>query len=278
MQFVRRYHENSLVVGSAEMDALRDAARRFHIQVVMGYSEKDHGSLYMGQNLIDASGELLFTRRKLKPTHAERTVFGEGDGSDFQVVDTSCGRIGALNCWEHIQPLSRFAMYSMHEQVHVASWPSFCLYRDMAYALGPEVAMAATQTYAVEGQCFALLACAIVSQEMFDMLCDTQDKEHLLNPRTGKPGGGYSMIFGPDGRPLCQPIPDDQEGILYADIDLGIISLAKAAADPVGHYSRPDVVRLMLNRNKRVCVQNFQEGIREVKMSQLVEEILESAE
>ena len=89
-----------------------------------------------------------------------------------------------------------------------------------------------------------LASTALVSQEMFDMLCDTPDKARLLNTRTGKPGGGFSMIFGPDGRPLCEPIPEDQEGILYADVDLSLIALAKAAADPVGHYSRPDVVRL----------------------------------
>lgn len=278
MQFIQRYHDNSLEVASPEMDALRAAARQNGIYVAMGYSERDGGSLYMGQCLIDPYGDLLFTRRKLKPTHVERTVFGEGDGSDFQVVDTSCGRVGALCCWEHLQPLSRFAMYSMHEQVHVASWPSFSLYRDMAYALGPELNMAVSQTYAAEGQCYVLAASAVISQKMFEMLCDTPDKAHLLNPRSSKAGGGFSMIFGPDGRPLCQSIPDDQEGILYADLDLGMISLAKAAADPVGHYSRPDVMRLMLNRTKNVRVQSFQDAMREVQAGQRSEDGHEAVE
>jgi aliphatic nitrilase len=266
LQFVPRYHDNSLVLGSAEMAALQDSARRNKIHVAMGYSEKDGGSLYMGQCLIDADGTLAFTRRKLKPTHVERTMFGDGDGSDFQVADTALGKVGALCCWEHLQPLSRFAMYSMHEQVHVASWPSFSLYRDMAYALGPELNMALSQTYAAEGQCFVLASSAIISQEMFDMLCDTPDKAHLLNPRTGKPGGGASMIFGPDGRPLCEALPDDKEGILYADLDIGMISLAKAAADPVGHYSRPDVLRLMLNRTKNPKVQPFRTAPRDATL------------
>ena len=91
------------------------------------------------------------TRRKLKPTHVERTVFGEGDGSDLAVYDTALGRIGALCCWEHLQPLSKYAMYAQNEQIHIAAWPSFSLYRGGAYALGPEVNNAASQLYAVEG-------------------------------------------------------------------------------------------------------------------------------
>jgi aliphatic nitrilase len=257
MQFIPRYHQNSLTVDSAEMRAIQDAARKNKIHVGLGYSEIDGGSLYMGQSLIGAGGELIFSRRKLKPTHVERTVYGEGDGSDFQVAETSLGRVGALCCWEHFQPLSKYAMYAMNEQVHVAAWPSFSLYRGIAYALGPEANLAASRMYALEGQCYVLAASNVVSQEMFDMLCDTPEKADLLNPGKGRPGGGFSMIFGPDGRELCQFLPEDQEGILYADIDLAMISIAKAAADPAGHYSRPDVTRLMLNRKKNPRVQGF---------------------
>jgi aliphatic nitrilase len=225
------------------MKRLQDAARRNRLNVVVGYSERSGGSLYMGQAIIDDSGELIEARRKLKPTHVERTVFGEGDGSDLVVKDLpDVGRVGALCCWEHLQPLTKYAMYSMNEQVHVASWPSFSLYRGLAYALGPELNTAASQMYAAEGQCFVLAACATVSQEMVELLCDTEDKKELL-----KPGGGFAMIFGPDGSPLAEAIPEDQEGVLYADLDLGMISIAKSAADPVGHYSRPDVLRLLVN-------------------------------
>jgi aliphatic nitrilase len=257
LQFIPRYHANSLVVGSREWNALAAAAKRNNICIVVGYSERDGGSLYIGQCLIDEAGQVRFARRKLKPTHVERTVFGEGDGSDFQVSETRCGRVGALCCWEHLQPLSRYAMYSMHEQVHVAAWPSFCLYRDMAYALGPELNLAVSQTYAAEGQCYVLAASGVVSQEMFDVLCDSPEKAQLLNPRGAKAGGGFARIFAPDGKPMCEPIAEDQEGILYADVDLSLISLAKVAADPVGHYSRPDVTRLMLDRSKRCRVQSF---------------------
>ncbi|MFG6432986.1 nitrilase [Roseateles sp. LYH14W] len=264
MQFVPRYHANSLRADGPEIAALCAAAAKGRINVVMGFSEVDGGSLYLSQVLIGDNGEILFKRRKLKPTHVERTLFGEGDGSDFQVVPTSIGRVGALCCAEHIQPLSKYAMYSMHEQVHVASWPSFTLYKGMAYALGHEVNLAASQVYALEGGCFVLHATALTGQDMFDLLCDTPEKVQLLNSDGAKPGGGFSMIFGPDGQPLVKPLPEGQEGILYADIDLTTIAMAKAAYDPAGHYARGDVVRLMINRAPRKTSMNFSHGMSDV--------------
>ncbi len=147
------------------------------------------------------------------------------------------------------------AMHVQQEYVHVAGWPSFCLYRDMAYALGPEVAMAASQLYALEGSCYVLASTAIIDQRMFDIVAgDDPEKARLLNPRTSKPGGGSAMIFGPDGSPLCEPLPDTEEGILYADLDPAFVNIAKVAADPTGHYGRGDAVRLLINRQKRTVV------------------------
>jgi nitrilase len=243
MQFVQRYHDNSLVIGSTESQRLLDAARDNDLMVVTGYSERDAGSLYMGQMFINRRGEVIASRRKLKPTHVERTVFGEGDGSDLAVHDTELGRLGALCCWEHLQPLTKYAMYSMDEQVHIGAWPSFSLYLGAAYALGPQLNTAASQMYAAEGQCFVVAACATVSDDMIELLCDTPMERELL-----KPGGGFAMIFGPDGAPLAEPLEEHTEGLVYADIDLGMRSIAKAAADPTGHYARPDVTRLLLNR------------------------------
>lgn len=243
IQFVPRYHESSLVVDGPAVRMLADAARRNDIHVVMGYSEKAGGSLYMGQMVISGGGEVVATRRKLKPTHVERSVFGEGDGSDLAVHELDIGRVGGLCCWEHLQPLTKFAMYSQNEQIHVASWPSFSLYRGLAYALGPELNSAASQMYAAEGGCYVIASSATVSEEMVELLCDTPRKRELL-----RPGGGFSMIYGPDGSPLAEPLPEEAEGIVYADADLAMIAIAKSAADPAGHYSRPDVTRLLLNR------------------------------
>ncbi len=244
MQFIQRYHDNSLVYGTPAAERISQAAKDNAIMVVMGHSEKSGGSLYMGQWIIDAEGKTVATRRKLKPTHVERTVFGEGDGSDLSVYDTDLGRVGALCCWEHLQPLSKYAMYAQNEQVHIAAWPSFSLYRGGAHALGAEVNTAASRIYAVEGSCFVLAPCATVSAEMVQMLCgdDVMKRQLLLE------GGGFTGIYAPDGQLISTPLPEGTEGIVYAELDLGMISLAKAAADPAGHYARPDVTRLLLNK------------------------------
>jgi len=239
MQFVQRYFDNAMTAKGAEMKAIQAAARDHAIHVVFGYVERAGGSLYMGQAIIDETGNRVATRRKLRPTHVERTVFGEGDGSDLKVHDTAIGRLGALNCWEHVQPLVKQAMFSQQEQVHVASWPSFCVLEEAAFALGATANLAASQVYSLEGQCFTIASAAVFSEAMAKMLCDTPFKQQFMSP-----GGGAAMIYGPDGRPLTQRLPPTEEGIVYADIDLGMISLAKAFADPVGHYSRPDVVQL----------------------------------
>ena len=243
MQFVQRYSDNSLVYGSPQADRLAAAAREHAITVVLGLSERQAGSLYIAQWIIGPDGGTVARRRKLKPTHVERTVFGEGDGSDLSVYPTPLGRLGGLCCWEHLQPLSKYAMYAQDEQVHVGAWPSFSLYVGGAYALGPEVNTAASRVYAVEGGCFVLAPCATVSPEMVELLCTDDTKRALLQP-----GGGHARIFAPDGQEIAERLAPDAEGLLYADLDLGTISLAKAAADPSGHYSRPDVTRLLLNK------------------------------
>lgn len=268
MQFIQRYHDNSLVYGTPQAERIARAAKEHSIMVVMGHSEKQGGSLYMGQWIIDANGETVAQRRKLKPTHVERTVFGEGDGSDLSVYATDLGRVGALCCWEHLQPLSKYAMYAQNEQVHIAAWPSFSLYRGGAYALGAEVNNAASRIYAVEGQCFVIAPCATVSKEMVQMLCgDDPTKKQLLLE-----GGGFTAIYAPDGQLMHEPLPEGTEGIVYADLDLGMISLAKAAADPAGHYSRPDVTRLLLDRTPGDRVVARQRALAEVADSEAPEQ------
>jgi predicted amidohydrolase len=245
MQFVDRYVENSVRLDGPEFARICAAAREAGIIVSIGYSERDKGSLYLGQALISETGEVLQARRKLKPTHVERTVFGEGYGADLGVCDTSIGRIGSLCCWEHIQPLSKYALFSQDEQIHIAGWPAFALYRGGAHALGAEVNMAVSQVHAVEGQCFVIAATSVVDPATLALLQQTGDMPPLLVP-----GGGAATIFGPDGRKLSTDLGESEEGLVFAELDMSQIRLAKSIADPAGHYAKPDATQLLLHRER----------------------------
>ncbi|NKJ01648.1 carbon-nitrogen hydrolase family protein [Novosphingobium sp. SG707] len=250
-RFMPRLYASAVAIDGPELERVRQAALANKIHVVLGFSEKAGASLYISQVAYSDGGELLFHRRKLKPTHVERTVYGEGDGSDLTVVDTKLGRLGALCCAEHVQPLSKFALFAQNEQIHVASWPSFTLYKEIAYGLTAQANLAVSQVHAIEGGCYVLHSTAITSKEMIDLLCDTEDKVRLLNADGAVAGGGCSMIFGPDGKPLAEHLLEDAEGILYADAHIDAIVAAKSVFDPAGHYCRADATRLLLNVEPR---------------------------
>ncbi len=249
MAFVPGYIANSPTIDGPEMQKIADAAGKNNITVMLGYSQRRGGSLYMAQATFSPDGELLQNRNKLKPTHVERTVFGEGDGSDLAVVEMPYGNIGSLCCWEHLQPLSKYAMYAMDEDIHCAAWPSFSLYKGAANALGAEVNNAASLMYAVEGSNFVLAPCAVTGPSGHDFFCDTDAKKQMLQI-----GGGFAKIYGPDGSSLAEPLPEDQEGIIYATCEPALQAISKSVADPAGHYSRPDVTSLLLNRSAQPAV------------------------
>ena len=251
--FTQRYFENALSYDDPRCEVLVAAAARCRITVVLGLAERHGSSLYIAQWIIGESGETLLKRRKLKPTHVERSVFGEGDGSGLTVVDSALGRLGALACWEHLQPLSKFAMYAQHEQVHVAAWPSLFSGEGRPwYALGHEVNNAASQLYAAEGGCFVVAPCATISQQMVELVWDSEP----LRARFAT-GGGRAMIYAPGGRQLTKPSDDTTwEGLVYADLDFAEIAVAKALADPSGHYSRPDVTALLLDQRPKEAVRH----------------------
>lgn len=237
------YVQNSIVAGSEEEKAICAAARRNKIHVQMGVSERIGGSLYMAQWHINAEGDVISRRKKLKPTHVERSVFGEGDGSDIFVNDTELGKIGGLCCWEHFQPLTKYAMFAQGEEIHCAAWPAFSLYDKLTHGFSAEVNMNANQTYAMEGQVFVIQSCALISQEIYDELVTSEQQQKFMDV-----GGGYSRIWGPDGATLGENLAPTEEGLVVAEIDLSRILMAKVAHDPAGHYSRPDALALVHNK------------------------------
>lgn len=242
MEFVARYHANSITIDGDQLRRIRESARENRISVVLGFSEKDGGSLYMAQAIIGPDGEIILHRRKLKPTHAERTLFGESDGSGIKVVETSIGRVGALNCFEHIQPLTKYAMYAQNEQIHVAGWPCLGILGNVP-ALSPESIIAASQTYALEGSAFVIMATQIMSDDGARKFPDAEGGPTPVY--TG--GGGYARIFGPHSGLISEPMDPTEEGLVYADLDLSQIDLAKNTVDPAGHYARADVTRLIFD-------------------------------
>lgn len=136
LPLLKKYRENSLASNSPEMDRIRSAARANKIFVSLGYSELDLASLYTTQVMISPTGEVINHRRKIKATHVERLVFGDGTGdTTASVVDTEIGRIGHLNCWENMNPFLKAYAAALGEQVHVAAWP---LYPDVAHRQAPD--------------------------------------------------------------------------------------------------------------------------------------------
>lgn len=247
-QFAARYRRNAVRRSGPEMQVLCDAARRFGMVAVFGYAELDGGSLYMGQTIVDSDGTVKLHRRKLKPSRAERMVFGEGDGSGLTVVDTSAGRVGALNCWEHLQSLSKFALASQNEEIHVASWPALSMTRGRAHAPGPEMSAAISQVYGLENGCFVVAPTAVMDEATLALVADTDERRAMVSV-TGLPAsGGFAMVYGPDGRALAAAIPESEEGVIVVEVDCDALAAAKLGADPAGHSGRPDVTRLLIDR------------------------------
>lgn len=248
--FTQQLYANAVRMASPTIDRLCAAAREHHIYVVMGLTEHAGGSLYLGQVTLAPSGEMIGHRRKLKPTHAERTIWGEGDGSDLFALPTELGRVGALNCWEHLQPLTRYAMNCFDEQIHVSAWPAFCLYTGTLHSFSAEANLAVSRSYALETQTFVIHVGGLCDQATLDLLADDDgEKRQLL-----RVGGGASQIIDPTGKTIAGPLGDEEEGILVADCDMAAIPAAKMANDPAGHYARGDVTQLLLNRRPRRAV------------------------
>ncbi|KAM3553368.1 hypothetical protein ARSEF4850_006949 [Beauveria asiatica] len=265
-ELTTRYIQNSLKLDSPQTAKIKQCAAGNSIVVVLGFSENVNGSLYISQAIIDADGEVRLTRNKMKATHMERTIFGDpfGDCLD-SVTDTEVGRVGALNCWEHLQPLLKYHLYSQKEQIHVASWlpvhkdvPEGAL-ESMSHkgnersssaqqlALGKLMRnwlgiSAIAQVYAIESQSFVLHSTTVITRPGLDLMGITR------GPLMSTPGGGNSAVFGPDGSKLSVDIPEDEEGIVYATIDLDDVLKARAFIDTCGHYSRPDLLGLGVDK------------------------------
>ncbi|PSN73808.1 carbon-nitrogen hydrolase [Corynespora cassiicola Philippines] len=245
--FMDEYFRNSLVKESPEMNRIRDAVREAGIFVVLGYSERYNGSIYIAQSFIDPSGTIIHHRRKIKPTHVERAYYGDGQSESLTTtVETPFGKVSGLNCWEHSQLLLRYYTYWQDTDIHVASWPLIWDMPDNGkpwqWHITPDASNRFSQVMAMEGACFVMTATQILTEKN-KKKCLLEDYDYARAP-----GGGFSMIYGPDGKELAEPLAPGEEGILYADVNVTDRALAKHNLDTVGHYSRPDLLSLRVTR------------------------------
>jgi nitrilase len=232
----QRYWANAVDVPGPATEALGAAARQARTYLAIGVIERDNqfsrGTLYCTLLYFGPDGRLLGKHRKLKPTAAERLIWGEGDGSTLAVLETEIGKIGGLICWENYMPLARMAMYSKGVELYLA--PT---------ADARDTWQATLRHIACEGRCFVLGCNQFVTKAMYP--ADLEGLEELAaQPEVMCRGG--SAIISPLGEVLAGPLYD-QEGTLFADLDLAEVVRARFDFDVVGQYARPDVFQLIVN-------------------------------
>ena len=237
-----RLYEEAVEVPSSVTDAVSREARNCGIVVVLGINERDRGSLYNTQLIFDADGTLLLKRRKITPTYHERMVWGQGDGSGLKVVDTAVGKLGALACWEHYNPLARFALMAQHEQIHCAQFPG-----SLVGQIFTEQIEVTIRHHALESGCFVVNATSWLSPEQVGQITTDEKLQKVLQ------GGCNTAIIGPEGNHLCPPVTAG-EGMAIADLDFSLITKRKRMMDVVGHYARPDLLQLRLNLDARTSI------------------------
>ncbi|CAI7649082.1 unnamed protein product [Penicillium palitans] len=252
LPLLKKYRENSLASNSDEMRRIREAAKANKIWVSLGYSELDLASLYTTQVMISPAGDVINHRRKIKATHVERLVFGDGTGDTTEsVMDTEIGRIGHLNCWENMNPFLKAYAASLGEQVHIAAWPLYpgketLKYPDPYTNVAEANADLVTPAYAIETGSFTLAPWQTITAEGIKL--NTPPGKELEDPNIYN---GNGRIFGPDGQNLVPHPEKDFNGLLFVDIDLDEIHLTKSLADFGGHYMRPDLIRLLVDTNRK---------------------------
>ncbi len=228
-----RLYDNAVTVPGPATEAVAEAARAAAMVVVLGVNERDHGSLYNAQIVFDADGRIVLKRRKITPTFHERMVWGQGDGAGLNVVQTAVGRVGALACWEHYNPLARYALMTQHEEIHCAQFPGSMV--GQIFADQMEVTI---RHHALESGCFVVNATGWLSDRQIEAITPDAGLQKALR------GGCCSAIISPEGVHLAPPLREG-EGMVIADLDFSLITKRKRMMDSVGHYARPELLSLL---------------------------------
>lgn len=243
------YIRNSIDIANGDLKSICEAAKKYNISVYLGMIEKtqERGqSLYCTLTYINQNGEIKSTHRKLQPTYEERLAWAQGDGNGLQVHPLEDFTVGGLNCWENWMPLSRTALYGLGENLHIAVWPG-----------GIHNTYDITKFMAKEGRSFVVSVSAVMRREDFPK--ETPHLSKILENAPDTLANGGSCIAGPDGEWIMEPITN-QEGLFVHTLDFNRVLEERQNFDVVGHYSRPDVTQLKVNRSRQRIVEIFDDS------------------
>ena len=242
--FFQKLFEESVAIPGPSTEELCRGAKEADVFVLIGLNEKlphQMGTLWNTNLLIDNRGNILGKHRKLVPTFAEKMIWSRGDGSGLRVWETEIGRIGTLACGNNTHCLYKYALIAQGEQVHIANYPAFNVpgAGDLA-----QWNLIRTGAHSLEGKLFNICSSSTINDKMVEMLCGDDDKKRKWLEACRS----YSSVTNPIGNSLAELI--DEDGIIYADIDISEMITAKQFHDIIGHYTRLDVVSLNLCRDE----------------------------
>ena len=238
------YVRNSIQIELGELNGICDLARQHKIAIYLGIMEraKDRGghSIYASLVYVDQNGEIKSVHRKLQPTYDERLTWAPGDGNGLRVHSLKQFTVGGLNCWENWMPLPRAALYGQGENLHVAVWPG-----------SEHNTKDITRFIARESRSYVISVSSLMKREDFPQ--NTPYLEKILETTPEVLANGGSCIAGPDGEWILPPVLY-KEGLIFQELDFNRVYEERQNFDPVGHYSRPDVTQLTVNRERQSTV------------------------
>ncbi|WP_273275290.1 carbon-nitrogen hydrolase family protein [Maribacter polysiphoniae] len=239
------YVRNAIQIEAGELDGVCKLAKEHQMAIYLGIIErpKNRGghSIYCSLVYIDQNGNIQSVHRKLQPTYDEQLTWAPGDGNGLQVHALKQFTVGGLNCWENWMPLPRTALYGQGENLHIAVWPG-----------SDHNTKDITRFIARESRSYVISVSSLMKKE--DFPTDTPHLNAILENAPDVLANGGSCIAGPDGEWLLEPVLN-QEGLLFHTLDFNRVYEERQNFDPVGHYSRPDVTKLIVNRERQSTVE-----------------------